>query len=350
MADGTELRIERRGALCLVTLDRPAALNALTLAMVDGLDALLRAAASDPGVAAVAVRGAGGRAFCAGGDVRALYEAERRGEALARDFMGREYRLDRRIARFPKPYIALIDGIVMGGGAGISILGSHRLVGDRAAFAMPETGIGFFPDVGGGWFLPRCPGEVGTWLGLTGTRLGPADMLEAGLATHWLPSEALAALPDELPAALARPDGLARLLADRVGPSAPGSLAERRPAIDRLFAGSAVEAILERLAAAPEPWAADAAAALRRASPTSLKVTLAHLRARHPDLETVLRMEYRMTQHFMHGEDFFEGVRAAIIDKDRRPRWRPDRLEAVGEAAVAAYFAPLAAPDLDFPD
>ncbi|MFO1057036.1 MAG: 3-hydroxyisobutyryl-CoA hydrolase [Dongiaceae bacterium] len=350
MTEGSELRVERRGRLCLVILDRPAALNALTLGMVDALDALLRAAASDSGVAAVAVRGAGERAFCAGGDIRALYEAGRRGEALSRDFYCREYRLNRRIARFPKPYIALIDGIVMGGGVGVSMLGSHRLVGDRALFAMPETGIGFFPDVGGGWFLPRCPGEIGAYLGLTGARLGPADMLAAGLATHGLSSAALAALPDELPAALERPDGLARLLADRAAPPAPAGLAGRRAAIDRLFAGSSVEAILARLAAAPEPWAAEAAEALRRASPTSLKVTLRHLRAGHPDLETVLRMEYRMTQHFMRGEDFFEGVRAAIIDKDKRPRWRPDRLEAVSEAAVAGYFAPLAGPDLDFPD
>jgi enoyl-CoA hydratase len=350
MTETTELRSERRGRLQLVTLDRPAALNALTLGMVDALDALLRAAAADPGIAAVAVRAAGERAFCAGGDIRALYEAGRRGEALTRDFYRREYRLNRRIARFPKPYITLIDGIVMGGGVGISVHGSHRLAGERALFAMPETGIGFFPDVGGGWLLPRCPGEVGTWLGLAGARLGPADMLAAGLATHRLPSDALAALPDLLPAALERPGGLARLLAEQALPPAADGLAERRPAIDRLFAGNSVEAIAARLATAPEPWAAEAAEALRRASPTSLKVTLRHLRGFHPDLEAVLRMEYRMTQHFMRGADFFEGVRAAIVDKDRRPRWHPDRLEAVEEAAVAAYFAPLAEPDLDFPD
>jgi enoyl-CoA hydratase len=348
MADTSELRVERRGRLCLVTLDRPAALNALTLGMIDALDALLRSAGQDPTVAAVAVRGAGERAFCAGGDIRALYEAGYRGEPLIRDLYDREYRLNRRIARFPKPYIALIDGIVMGGGVGVSVHGSHRLAGERALFAMPEAGIGFFPDVGGGWFLPRCPGEIGTYLGLTGARIGPADMLAAGLATHCLPSAALAALPDELPAALERADGLERLLADRARPPAPGGLLLRRAAIDRLFAGPSVEAVAERLAGAPEPWAAEAAEALRRASPTSLKVTLRHLRGGYPDLETVLRMEYRMTQRFMRGTDFYEGVRAAIIDKDRRPRWRPDRLDAVGEAEIAAYFAPLAEPDLDF--
>src|SRR5689334_11106838 len=155
------LGVERRAGLCVVTLDRPQALNALTLPMIDGLAALLAAAAGDPGVAAVAIRGAGERAFCAGGDIRALYEAKRAGSSLTRDLYRREYRLNREIARFPKPYVALIDGIVMGGGVGVSLLGNHRVVGDRAIFAMPEAAIGFFPDVGAGWFLPRCPGRVG---------------------------------------------------------------------------------------------------------------------------------------------------------------------------------------------
>src|SRR5260221_722553 len=178
------LAVERRGGLCLVTLARRQALNALTLAMIDGLDAALAAAAADPAIAAVAIRGAGERAFCAGGDIRALREAAARGDSLTRDLYRREYRLNRRIAGFAKPYIALIDGIVMGGGAGVSVLGSHRVVGDRALFAMPEAAIGFFPDVGAGWFLPRCPGRIGLYLGLSGARLGPVDMLHAGLASH----------------------------------------------------------------------------------------------------------------------------------------------------------------------
>ena len=343
------LAIERRGGLCLVTLDRPQALNALTLPMIDGLAALLAAAAGDPGVAAVAIRGSGERAFCAGGDIRALYEARRAGSSLTRDLYRHEYRLNREIAAFPKPYVALIDGIVMGGGVGVSLLGSHRVVGDRAIFAMPEAAIGFFPDVGAGWFLPRCPGRIGLYLGLTGARLGPADMLHAGLASHYVPSARLPALLDALPAAVAAPGRLDACLAGFAESAGAPPLAQRRVAIDRHFAGGSVEAILAALEAAGEPWAAEAVAAIRQASPTSLKVTLRHLRSGSADLAEVLRAEYRLSQHFVHDGDFFEGIRAAIIDKDRRPRWRPDRLEAVDEARVAGYFAPLAEPDLDFP-
>jgi enoyl-CoA hydratase len=347
-ADG--LAVERRGGLCLVTLDRPQALNALTLAMVERLRAVLDAAAADPATAAVAIRGAGERAFCAGGDIRALFEAGRPGGALTRDLYRHEYRLNRRIAAFPKPYVALVDGIVMGGGVGVSVHGGHRVVGDRALFAMPEASIGFFPDVGAGWFLARCPGRIGLYLGLTGARIGPADLLHAGLASHHVPSARLAELLDALPAAVAAPGGLEACLAGFAAPTAAAPLAERRAAIDRCFGAATVEAILAALEAEPEPWAADAARAMRQASPTSLKVTLRHLTAGHPDLAAVLRSEYRMSQHFMRDSDFFEGVRAAIVDKDRQPRWRPDRLSAVGDDRVADYFAPLAEPDLDFPD
>ena len=344
------LAVERRGALCLVTLDRPQALNALTLAMIDGLDALLATAAADPAVAAVAIRGAGERAFCAGGDIRALYEARQHGGGLTRDLYRHEYPLNRHIAAFPKPYVALIDGIVMGGGVGVSLHGSHRVVGDRALFAMPEVAIGFFPDVGAGWLLQRCPGRIGLYLGLTGARLGPADLVHAGLASHHVPSGRMPELLEALPAAVATPAGLEACLAGFARPPEAAPLAERRAAIDRCFAGASAEAILAALEAEPEPWAAEAANAMRQGSPTSLKVTLRHLRAAHPDLAAMLRSEYRLSQHFVRDSDFFEGVRAAIIDKDRRPRWRPDRLEAVDEARVAGFFAPLAEPDLDFPD
>jgi len=345
-----EVRVERRGAMLLVTLDRPRSLNALTLGMIEALDAVLAVAAEDATVGAVAIRGAGERAFCAGGDVRALWEAGRSGAPLIRDLYWREYRLNRRIARFPKPYVALIDGIVMGGGVGVSFHGSHRIVGDRAVFAMPETAIGFFPDVGAGWLLPRCPGRVGLYLGLTGARLGPADVVHAGLATHYLPSSQLGHLIERLPEAAGRPDGLDALLAAAAKPPEPSPLASRREAIDRCFSGGTVEAILAALAAEDGAWAGEAAASLRQASPTSLKVTHRHLSTAYHDLEAVLRAEYRVTGHFMQGNDFYEGVRAAIIDKDRRPRWRPDRLESVDEQQVAAYFAPLDEPDLVFPE
>ncbi|MGH6930239.1 MAG: enoyl-CoA hydratase/isomerase family protein, partial [Dongiaceae bacterium] len=193
-----DIRFEHRRPLGIVTLDRPQALNALTLEMARRFDQRLIEWARDPAVAVVVIRSAGGRAFCAGGDIRALYDAGRQNDPYASDFYRTEYRLNHRIKTFGKPYVALLDGITMGGGVGLSIHGSHRVVTDRCRFAMPETGIGFFPDVGGSWFLPRCPGALGTYLGLTGVRLGAADMLYCGLATHYVPSDDLAALPGML--------------------------------------------------------------------------------------------------------------------------------------------------------
>jgi len=317
-------------------LDRPKALNALSLPMIDRLAEWLAATATDNNIAALGIRAAGGSAFSAGGDVRALFAARRRGDrpALHR-FYRHEYRLNRAIRACSKPYVAVIDGLVMGGGAGVSINGSHRIVGPGARFAMPETGIGFFPDVGASWFLSRCPGQIGLYLGLTGAPLGPADMLFAGLATHYLPPgstfdnfAAIAGLP---------------------GDSGPSPLADLRSAIDRCFAGDSVEAVLSALEIEGGNWARDTATALRRKSPTALKVAFRQLRqAAALDFDSAMVVEYRLARHFMAGHDFFEGVRAAVIDKDRRPAWRPASLAGVGVDVVDSYFAPAAGPDLDF--
>jgi enoyl-CoA hydratase len=347
-----DIRFDRQGALAIVTLDRPQALNALTLEMVAALDERLAAWAGDVEVAAIVVRSAGGRAFCAGGDIRALYEASRRRDRYVRDFYRTEYRLNHRIKTLCKPYIALIDGIVMGGGVGVSVHGSHRVVSERCQFAMPETGIGFFPDVGGSWFLPRCPGQLGTYLGLTGARIGAADALYCGAATHYVASADLARVVGELERAPWEGDQgdtagalLARLASD---PGAP-PLAAHREAIDRCFAGDTVEEILSRLAAERTAWADETMALLQQKSPTSLKVALRQLRRGGglSDFAAAMRLEYRMALHMVVADDFYEGVRAAVIDKDQAPRWRPATVAEVSEERVDRYFEPVDGPDLE---
>ena len=340
MSGASGIRFERRGGLGLVTLDRPRALNALTLDMIRALDARLAAWAADASVRAVAIRGAG-KAFCAGGDLTALCEGD---AAYRRIFFRDEYRLDRRVFRFPKPYLALIDGVVMGGGVGVSVHGSHRVASERTLFAMPETGIGLFPDVGGGYFLPRRPGRIGMYLALTGARLRAADCLYAGIATHYVPGDRLDALVD----ALADGDVEATLARFASDPGPP-PLAEHRAAIDRCFAGSSVEAIVATLEAESGDWARTTRATLAAKSPTSLKLAFRQLSAGATlDFEAVLVMEYRLSQFCMAGHDFFEGVRAVVIDKDNAPRWRPATLAEVTEAEIDRAFRPLGDRDLRF--
>jgi len=339
------------GAVGLITLNRPKALNALTLDMIRVIDPQLTAWASDPRVKAVVIRGAGDRAFCAGGDVRAVWDAgmaRARGEgdaALTREFFREEYRLNRRIKTFHKPYVALLDGITMGGGVGLSVHGSHRVTTEKALLAMPETGIGLFPDVGGTWFLPRLPGQVGTWLGLTGQRLGAADLLPLGIATHHSTSTALDAIVADLASAVSTGDPhaavdavLGRHAADPGVPTVP----QHRADIDRCFQGDTVEGILHRLDAEGTDWAADTARTIRSMSPSSLKMTLRQIRigAGLTDFDDAMRLEYRLTGHVMAGHDFYEGIRAVLVDKDRKPRWNPPTLAEVDDATVTAWFQP----------
>jgi enoyl-CoA hydratase/carnithine racemase len=344
-----DILFERRGRLGLIRLNRPQALNALTLDMSRRLDRRLKEWAADPRIALVAIRGAGSRAFCAGGDVRALYEAGP-GSAYTDTFYREEYVLNRNVFRFPKPYVALMDGIVMGGGVGVSAHGSHRVVTERTVFAMPETGIGLFPDVGATWLLSRCPGESGLYLGLTGARLQAADLVALGLAEAMVPSAGIDELESSLTEA-ADAAGIDALLRRFMADPGAASLAPHRAAIDRCFCEPTMERILAALEAEGTDWADATAAILRAKSPTSLKVALRQLRLGRtlPDFETAMRLEFRLVQHFMAGGDFFEGVRAVVIDKDQRPRWSPDRLEAVSDAAVDCYFAPLER-ELEFPD
>jgi enoyl-CoA hydratase len=341
MSEG-EILFERRGAAGLITLNRPQALNAVNHAMVIELAARLADWAADRAVTRVVIRAAGERAFSAGGDIRALYELGRAGrQADMLPFWHDEYRLNNFIKHYPKPYVALIDGIVMGGGVGISVHGSHRVAGEKFQFAMPEVGIGFFPDVGATWFLPRLPGEIGAYCALTGERLRVADGLAAGVATHHVAGARFPDLIDAL-AGTVPVDAVLAAFADKPG---GGALAPLRPALDRLFAGESVEDILARLDAEDGPhaaWAGKTAAAIRTKSPMSLKVALAQVRRgaewSFPDC---MRAEFRIVSRIVYGHDFYEGVRATIIDKDNAPRWRPADISGVTERAVEEHFAPL---------
>lgn len=332
-----------RGRLGHATMNRPKALNALTLGMSQALDRNLRAWAHDPAIDTVAITGAGDRAFCAGGDIRALYDSGPGGR-LTRDFYWHEYRLNRRIHRFPKDYVALIDGIAMGGGVGVSMTGRIRAVSERALFAMPETGIGLFPDVGATYFLTRTPGQLGMFLGMTGARLKAADLVYCGLATHYVPSARMA----ELVAAL-ESEPVAAALARFAQSAGDSPMAAHRAAIDRCFSGDTVETILEALAGEGTDWAIATRDTLLQKSPTSLRVTVRQLRAGAGlDFEDCMRLEYRLVQRFMAGGDFFEGVRSVVIDKDNAPRWNPARLEDVDPTRIDQYFASLGRDELTF--
>ena len=347
-----DILFEARGPLGLVTLNRPAALNALTIDMCRDFEARLQAWAADPAIRAVAVRGAGERAFCAGGDIRAIWRSGRGDGALAAAFFRAEYSLNRRVFAFPKPYIALFDGVTMGGGVGVSVHGSHRVAGRRTTFAMPETGIGFFPDVGGSYFLPRLPGRLGLYLGLTGARLKAADCLTCGIASHFVERERHQALLDDLRAAdwsADAGDTVDAALTRLSGDPGPPPLAAHRGAIDRCFAAESVEAILAALRAEASDWAAATLETLATRSPTSLKVTFKQLRDGGAlDFAAAITVEYRLSQACMARHDFLEGIRAVVIDKDSAPRWDPPNLTEVSAELVDAHFAPLGADDLIF--
>jgi enoyl-CoA hydratase/carnithine racemase len=315
-AAGGELTAEIRAGVATVTLNRPSALNALSMGMIEGLAEWLDAWRSDANVRTVVLRGAGEKAFCAGGDIRALYAAAKEGSALTRDFFRKEYALDLAIHQYPKTIVALMDGIVMGGGMGIGQGASLRVVAERTKMAMPETAIGLFPDVGGSYFLSRLEGGLGRYLGLAGPTINAADAVYAGLADL-----------------------------DLSRTPAVSELAVLRPAIDRHFLPDTVEAILDSLRSEDRPeyleWARRTVEALPRRSPTMLKVTLEQLRrAARMTLAECFEMEYGMVQAAFAQGDFIEGIRALIIEKDNRPRWNPATLQEVDRAAVDRFFQP----------
>lgn len=320
-----------------LSLNRPGALNALNLSMCEAMLAAVIAWRDDPTVRALLIDHAEGRGFCAGGDIRMLADSGAADGVAARQFFFTEYRLNAALMAFGKPVIAVMDGVVMGGGVGLALPATVRVATERTTFAMPETGIGLFPDVGGGWHLPRLPGKTGLWLALTGARLKASDCLALGLATHVVASEKIAALK----AAILAGD---RSAADRLAaPVSRAPLAVHRAEIDRLFSGPSVEAIFADLAADGSDFARAQLAILETKSPQTLKVAYRQLAlgADAASFAENMRMEYRIAARVVARHDFLEGVRAVIVDKDNAPKWSPARLEAVSEALLDDIFAPL---------
>lgn len=318
-----------------IVLNRPKALNALDLPMIQAVARALAGFAGDPAVKLVTITGAGGRAFCAGGDVRAIRANTLAGRfAETEDFFVNEYGTNLAIAEFKKPYVALIDGISMGGGMGLSIHGSHRVATEATMMAMPETTIALFPDIGASWFMPRVPDRIGIWAALTSARLGPGDCLAAGLATHFVPRAEIAAVQE----ALAQ-DGIAALDACTAKPPPETLDAATRAAIARCFAPDSIPGIVAALEAEGTDWAKAQLAALRAASPTSLFVSLEVMRrnATAP-LAQALQTELRLTRAVTRHPDFLEGVRAQVVEKTRDPKWQPATIEQVDPAAIAAMF------------
>jgi enoyl-CoA hydratase len=339
----TDVLVSCRGQAAIITLNRPQALNALTLDMVRAIDAALDDFAADDAVGTVVIDGAGTRGLCSGGDIRALYEAAKSGDPMPRDFWREEYALNARIARFTKPVVAIMYGIVMGGGIGLAAHASHRVATPSLRTAMPEVGIGFAPDVGGTWLLSRAPGELGTHAALTGGNLGAGDALLCGLADVILDEDNREAL---LTALATTPATEAIALVSREPQrQLPATLDAQRGWIDSCYGADDVETIVARLSEHSNSGAQQAAAAIAGKSPTSLKVTLRELRTarRLPDLEACLEQEYRVSCAFLDHPDFVEGIRAAVVDKDRTPRWSPATLAAVTTVDVDRFFAAVEA-------
>ncbi len=338
-----EVLIRVEGRAGRITMNRPKALNALTLGMVREIWTALNAWRADPAVGLVLLDGAGDRALCAGGDVLSLYQSRAEGSGLARTFWREEYKLNALIHRYPKPYVVIQDGIVMGGGIGLSGHAQHRIVTERSMLAMPETGIGLIPDVGGTWLLAHAAGELGVYLGLTGARMNGSDAIQAGFAGTFVPSHALEPLKAELCDPKSAPvdeiiDGLADAHAVPVSP-----MMALKPKVDRFFAPRTVEGILSELQTTTDGWAQKTRADLLTKSPLALKATLNAIRqARHlPSLEAALNVEFRLCTRLFERGEFPEGVRALLVEKDKAPKWTPPRLEAVTPAMVAELFAPL---------
>ncbi|MFJ4593086.1 MULTISPECIES: enoyl-CoA hydratase/isomerase family protein [unclassified Kitasatospora] len=343
-AEVAEVQVSLDGGVGRIVLNRPRALNSLTHGMITTVHATLAEWAADDRVRTVVLTGAGERGLCAGADLRALHDDVKAGGAGTRAFFRDEYRLNALIAHYPKPYVAVMDGITMGGGIGLSAHGAVRIVTERSTVAMPETRIGLVPDVGGSRLLALAPGELGTHLGLTSASMGPGDALLCGFADHFVPSARIAALLD----ALAESPDPAAVVAAHAEPAPGAPLAEQRGWIDACYAADSVAEIVERLLNSGVAEAKEAAELVLGNSPTAVTVTLAALRRARtlPSLEAVLDQEYRVSCAALGGHDLVEGIRAQVIDKDRTPRWSPATLAEVGEADVARFLAPRVGDEL----
>lgn len=353
MAEHSDILFSELGNTGLITLNRPQSLNAITHEMVVALYDQLGTWETEEDVKTVFIQGAGEKAFCAGGDIRKIYETHHDPELVIKKFFWDEYRLNHRIFHYPKPYIALLDGITMGGGVGISIHGTYRIATERFTFAMPETAIGFFPDVGGSYFLPRCPGNTGIYLGLTGARVKAADAAYLGLINHFVPTDKLPELIDSLATnnlGANTKQAIDEIIqAASIQPEEP-PLAKHRDDIDFCFQYNTMEQIIAALQQRKNEWCEKTIETLMTKSPTSLKVTLQQLhRGKQLSFDQCMQMEYRMMMRFLVGHDLYEGIRAVIVDKDQKPNWKPRELSAVTAQEVDAYFAPLQnTPELQF--
>uniref|UniRef100_A0A671T8W9 3-hydroxyisobutyryl-CoA hydrolase n=1 Tax=Sinocyclocheilus anshuiensis TaxID=1608454 RepID=A0A671T8W9_9TELE len=351
---GSEVLFENVGNAGVITLNRPKALNALNLTMIRHIYPQLKKWDKDSETDLVIIKGAGEKAFCAGGDIRAVTEAGKAGDSLAQDFFREEYILNNTIGTYQKPYVALIDGITMGGGVGLSVHGRFRVATEKTLFAMPETGIGLFPDVGGGYFLPRRQGKLGLFLALTGFRLKGRDVQRIGLATHFVQSDKIASLEKDL-VDLKSPSNsdVAQLLDSYQEQSSldaekPFVLQEQTEAIDRLFSAGSVEEIMENLKKDGSAFALKQTETLSKMSPTSLKLTFRQIQeGARMSLQEVLVMEYRLSQACMCITDrFFPSLLAVLIDKDQSPKWKPSTLSEVSEQAIEECFSSLGERDL----
>jgi enoyl-CoA hydratase len=348
-----ELIVRREGSAGIIRLNRPKAINAMTLEMSEGIDRALDQFEADGAVAVVVLEGAGERGLCAGGDIRGLYDSSRAGGDLGKRFWRQEYVMNARIAKYPKPYVAFMDGLVMGGGVGLSAHASHRVVTERTKLAMPEVGLGFFPDVGGTYLLSRAPGEIGTYFGLTGQTMNGPDAIHARFADAVVPSAKLAALREVL--TKVRPgttsSEVRTLIGDFATGETAGPVAAMQARIDALFAHERMQDIIAALHRDGSELAQATLRTLGEKSPRGMVVTLKLLRLARQTatLEECLVREYRAALEVFRSDDFREGVRAAVIDKDRNPKWSPPRIEDVTPDMVAPYFAEIGADELKFP-
>jgi enoyl-CoA hydratase len=336
----TDVIVTTDGPTGRLRLNRSKALHALNTAMCRDMIAALDDWRADPAVEAVLIDHAEGRGFCAGGDIRMLAESGAQDGAAARDFFHTEYRLNHRLFTYAKPVAAFMDGVTMGGGVGISLPCDFRIATENTKFAMPETGIGLFPDVGGGWYLSRLPGRMGQYLALTGHRLDGAECLALGLATHYLPSDALEEAKRRI---IAAPQDIAAILDDLSAPAPEARIMAHRDDIDRLFASDRLEPIYAALAEDGSDWATKQLATLRTKSPQTMKVSLKLLLdgKAMKTFEDEMRQEYAVGSRVVQRHDFIEGVRAVIVDKDNAPRWNPDTPEGVTGHVIDQIFAPL---------
>lgn len=335
-----ELVVTTEGPVGRIRLNRPKALHALTTAMCEGVLGALEAWRADGAVQAVMIDHAEGRGFCAGGDIRMLAESGAGDGVAARGFFRTEYRMNHRLHAYAKPIAAFMDGVTMGGGVGVAMPCRFRVATENTRFAMPETSIGLFPDVGGGWYLSRLPGRIGQYVALTGHRLDGAECLALGLATHYLPADRL----DEAKRRIAAdPQGIEAVLDDLSAPAPDARIVAHRGAIDRLFASDRLEDIFAALEADGGEWAAQQLATLRTKSPQAMKVSLKLLLESLTigTFEDEMRMEYAVAGRVVQRHDFTEGVRAVIVDKDNQPRWEPATPEGVTDHVIDQIFAPL---------